>query len=299
MRDYWLTQYILGGIGWAYLLVSAIALFLALKLPKTTRGKMTSFAVVLALVSILPFQGVSQFRAQREVAGAHAVRYAKAQALFEDRCKTAGERIQAKVTGVSEIALVNPRALGVHSRDIADADWQGAGFALESTGVQYVMEFLYHYEPASGLRASELRPRPAAYPGYRYVHVVEDGVHFRYRLREPETFTSRADPLESYGEKQEVTSPLPRYVVEYENVPDPEGRENWIAGGRIKVFDRKSGEFLGESLRFNFEPGLGSRDGFRQPWAFARSCPTGAYDGATGHIRRFVQKVLIPEGSQQ
>jgi hypothetical protein len=299
MRDYWLTQAVLGAVGWTYLILAAVALALTVWLPKQRGVKVLSFLAVLALVSILPLRGYRAIVEQQRAADEFKDQYAKAKALFDERCKSAGEKIYRKTAPVSEILLVNPRQAGSLSVDIADPKWPNAGFPLESTGIQYVMEFLYFYQPPDGLRSGALTPSGGGIPGYRHVHVVENGIHVRYSLRRPETHRGRADPLESYGVRQKVDEPIPRYAVEYENIPDPEGRASWIAGGRVKVTDRVTGELLGEFVRYSIEPGLGSTDGSRQPWAFARWCPQGKYPGSTGHVRMFVQQILIPDGGQR
>jgi hypothetical protein len=294
MRDYWLVKYVLSAIGLGYVILTVIAIGLALWLAKTRKSKINAALVVLAIAAILPIRGIQEYRQQQQAADAFQERYDKAEALFDERCKTAGERIYRTVEDVEGILLVNPR-LKRGSGERADRDWIGAGFPHESGGNQYIMEFLYFNEPASGNRARGLGWIRKGLQGYPYVDIEEQGVHFRYRLVAESEYKNLSDPVKDYGSQEIVTTDYPRYAVTYDNIADPEGRANWVAGGRVTVVDRATKELLGEFIRYAFEPGLGNTGGERSPWGFAQLCPVSTYGGGPGHIRSFVEQVLKPK----
>lgn len=278
------------GAGNLYLIFLASGIALALWKGKGWKRK-TLYAVLVTAVFLAPIAP----EAYRTLE--YRQRLSEARAVFDERCKAAGEKIYKTVSGVNEILLVNPRPPRIQGQDEADPNWVGAGFSRESTGNQYIAEFLYFHQPAQGKYSRALSPFAGGRKGYMHVHAIEDGQHVRYSLRNPETYISKADPIESYAVRETVNSALPTYSVEYENINDPVGRRNWVAGARVKVMDKTHNQLLGEFVRFSFEPGLGSRAGFRQPWHFAVYCPTAADGVATGHIRQFVEKVLTPESN--
>lgn len=285
-----------------YLLFAAVAVGVALWKGKTWARKLTYAALVLAF-AIAPIAPEIYRTAE------YRSKLSKAEALFEERCKTAGEMIYKTVENVEGVLLINPRPQQLQGKDEADQNWIGAGMSAESTGNQYIMNFLFYGVAETGQAIRSLSPggtpgpagsiaagiTPKGMRGYRYVDVEENGVRNRYSLRPLLSYTSKGDPLEAYGKREPSTYAQPLYAVAYENIVDPEGRANWIAGARVKVVDQRSGELLGERTQFSFETGFGSREGFRQPWAFARQCPLGSSSTTSaGTVRFFVEKVLKP-----
>lgn len=90
MRDYWLVQYLLAAVGWSYIIVVLIATALALKLPKSKQAKVFATVIVIGLSAILPLKGYQGYHKEQQEAQAYKARLDKAQALFAERCKTAG-----------------------------------------------------------------------------------------------------------------------------------------------------------------------------------------------------------------
>jgi hypothetical protein len=274
------------GAGNLYLLLAVIGIGIALWKGKTWPRKLMYAALVLAfaIAPIAPeIYRTVEYRSK----------LSKAEALFEERCKTAGEKIYKTVEGVRGILLVNPRP-DRSNADRANRDWLGAGFPGESGGNQYIMEFLYFNKPQSGLQGRELGWMRGGLKGYPYVDIDEQGKHFRYRLRAESEYVYGSDPLKAYGKRELVADAFPRYAISYENIEDPQGRANWIAGGRVTVIDQNNGELLGEFVRYSFESGFGDTYGERSPWGFAKQCPLTNYGGASGHIRSFVERVVKP-----
>ncbi|MGE0351250.1 hypothetical protein [Hydrogenophaga sp.] len=296
MQDYWLTQYALKATGIGILLICLVVIVLALWLPKTRRGKGIALAAVLIALSVPASKIYERAQTREQAQTENRQRYEVAKAHFEERCKTAGEKIYKTVEGVEGIRLLNIRADGLYGNE-ANQYWSGAGFPKESSGNEYIMKFLYHHHvPENNQSLHTLRATSGGLRGYRYLDVEEGSQRFRYTLRAESEYVTAADPVKAHGQRSMSDGPSPRYAVGYEDIQDPEGRAHWIAGNRVTVIDTTSGELLGEFIQYSFETGFGSRAGNRQPWAFARQCPEPNLRSTTaGHVRFFVEKVLKPK----
>jgi hypothetical protein len=281
MRDYWLVQYVLSAIGWAYLIVALGALGLALRYAEPGKSKIIAVLLVVALFSILPLQGYWQHLQQQRVADEFQVRFAKAKRLFDERCKTAGEKIYRTVENVEVIQLlkVRPRA-----GDGVGTDPMYPGAALFSEGGQedYISDFL-RYEMKDALnpnKRGQLADKPTPLPGYRAVEVREesDGKLYAYtKIYDAVNISPAAYNSPPKMHKSVVQTGKARYGVTYEHLIDPEDRKHWIAGTVLKVIDLQTRDVIAEHTRFLFDTGLGSTAGFRDPWASAEysesSCP--------------------------
>jgi hypothetical protein len=270
-----------------YLLLALAGVCLALWKGETWQIKllMTVLVLVMFLAPIAP-------EIYRQVE--YRSRLATAKAMFAERCRIAGEKIYKTVENVEGIELVNPRQKRRYGIDEQYQSWSDAGFPGEEGGNAYIMDFLYFNKPQSGNHARELGQTPGGLRGYPYVDVQEGDSRFRYRLRDESQYVNDGDPVKAHGKRELTNEAPPRYAISYENIEDPEGRANWIAGGRVALVDRSNGELLGEFIRYSLETGFGNTSGFRSPWAFAIQCPQTNYGGANGHIRSFVEKVLKP-----
>jgi len=279
---------LLRGVGFFVWVLFGVALLLALIKPKAIASKVLWSLLVIAL-----FFGPMMPRAYDNYV--FKQRYAKAKALFDERCRTAGEKIYRTVENVESILLKSTR--GKHQvSNYVKQDWDGAGFPGESSGNQYIFEFVYYNKPSIGLMGRSLGAKPGGIRGYRFVEVEEADGRYRYTVGDPMQFgpPSAPDKVAGFGSRELSKAPAPQYVVSYENIADPEGRAFWIAGGHVKVVDQRSGEVLGEFIRYAFERGFGNSSGERSAWAFATQCPLSSYGGASGHIRSFVEQVLKP-----
>jgi hypothetical protein len=294
MADFWMTKYVLAMVGWGYVALVLIALVLVLWLVKNRIAKTIMVCIVIALAAILPYRGYEENQKQQQTAEEFKARYTKAKALFDERCKTAGEKIYRTVENVEGILLVSPRLEVTHT-DRASRDWVGAGFPGEAGGNQYIMEFLSYNKPGEGLRGRSLGPTPGGVRGYRYLITEENKSLVRYSMRRESDYFNNGDPVVAYGSREPYKGSQPRFSVAYENIEDSAGRNEWIAGGRIRVLDRSNGELLAEFVRYSFEAGFGNTSGGRSPWGFATQCPPTAYGGSNGHIRSFTEQVLKPK----
>ena len=288
MRDYWLTQDLLKAAGVGFLALAALGIGLALWLPKKWWGKLLALIVVGVLISI-PVRKAGQETKQQQVqVDDYKARYAKAKALFDGRCKTAGEKIYRTVEGVEGVLLLNIRQSD--RPGIADNPlWPDAALPHEAAGDGYITTFL-QWEQHEDKRTARgyLNSKKSDLPGYRFVDVKNAKLQYeRYHL-------NAADPDRPRLEKEDVTSSPAKYAVTFSNEVIPEERTHWIAGTKLQVIETETKDVLAEASWYSFEPGLGSKAGFRQPWMFALTCPQwNGWDGA--RTRFFVDQILKPK----
>lgn len=256
------------------------------------------------------------------------LRMTEGKALFEEKCKTvAGEKIYKTVPEVEGLLLmkVRPRS---GEREQSDLMWPGAAFAIELTGDEYIMSFLareYGGETLDGT-PTPITPnyrgsvgwgpkKPGSRPGYRWVEVLDDKDGKRYRVTGSEKAVRRMDTT-AYNVKlalaknpdmdlnvyqwtlDKVPAPgaSPRYGVTYEDHVIPEERRLGLASSTVKVLDLKTGEILGEMLRYAWSPGAPSPAN-PTPWLTAYKCP-GHARGADTATRKLVDQILIPKKDQ-
>jgi hypothetical protein len=259
----------IGGILWGLLV---IALLVALFKPKSLKAKALASLLVLGI-----FFGPMVPGALR--AHEYQQRYAKAKALFDERCKTAGEKIYRTVDKVDSVLLTSLRPIQISDNSQYDKNDQ---YGYNVGGEEYIRYYL--------IGSSDLTSR------YQFVEAPSEKLKLRYS-----TPLSAANSYEYWVkgggkvtiESKEIDSFSARYSVEWQDVSTKEDRDSWIAGGALRITDRKTGEVLGERVGYLFETGFGNTAGQRSPWSWARyyakSCPT-----LNEHNRVFVEKVLKP-----
>jgi hypothetical protein len=262
-----------------YLLLALAGICAALWFGKTWTRKLVYAVLVLALfiAPITPeIYRTVEFRS----------RFVKAQALFEERCKTAGEKIYKTVDNVEGVLLLNVRQ-GDIAENRTNPNWEGAALPNDATGLGYIENFLVweHSDGKSQRGYLNNSPDKATSQGYQFVDVKqEDGSVLRYRL-------SRAGSSELVSEN--LRGEPARYSVEFTSQGHPRDRKHWVAGVSITLSDTRSGEVLAQHISYAFEPGLGNTSGARSPWGFAVTCPAWhGWDGA--RTRFFVDQVLKP-----
>jgi hypothetical protein len=291
MRDYWLTQELLKLTGWGYVAICVIVLLVAVTLPKSGWGKAIAAAVVIGLASILPLQAKKEIDQSQVNADEFKVRYAKAKALFDERCKTAGEKIYRTVANVEGIRLLNLRS-GDIAANRSNQNWEGAALPNDATGDGYIERFLsWERNDSHGARGQLTTNFDKTFTrGFRYIDVSDvsdaSGVLRRYRLKEPNNSDLVNEPV-----KDSST----RYAVGFTSSIVPEDRANWVAGTTIKIIDVRTGEIMAERTSFAFEPGLGNTLNGRSPWGFAVTCPALVGWQETYPTRFFVDQVLQPK----
>jgi len=272
---------IVRGIGLLIWLAFFACLAFALWIGKNRRNKVMG-AVLVTLLFIAPAApGIYRMAVYKH-------NYAKAKALFDERCKTAGEKVMRRVEGVDGVLLLKIRPPYANASS-HDPMYPGAALIDESGGDEYIKTFLKYERPRVAGKRSELTEEPTPLPGYRYVDVVDptDGKRYRY--------TASIEKL-PFGQKLrldrvEAPSLQPRYAVTYDDLVASEDRKYWIAATTTKIVDTSDNSIIATSTLYAMEPGQGSPDGGRQPWTFAQRCPRSFGSGAT---RYFVDQVLQP-----
>jgi hypothetical protein len=244
-------------------------------------------------------------------------RLAKAEAMFQERCKTAGEKIYRTAENVEGIFLMKLRTIRNFSNQFALDDPYGN----DSTRDEYIKSFLY----GRNSKGSLAQPGSATQSGFRYVEAIDqkDGKRYRYTgsmrvvgKKDPNTpnhqVELRRNPhfdLNNYAfvlDRTPAASAAARYGLTYDDISMREEREYWIAGSSLKVIDLKTNEVIAERIGYMMDREQGNTSGGRSPWLLAanNSCPSFrpsvARSGApgfsyqVGQTRNFVEKVLTP-----
>lgn len=263
-------------------------LFVALIVLALWRGRTWKLKIFYVTVTVLAFASPMFPEIARKKK--HEQQYEKARAVFDERCKTAGEQIYKSVDEVEEILLLDLRA-NDRTKSEANPNWPDAGLPNEYSGDAYIANFLAweHHEDKRNPRGY-LNQTPSDLPGYRYVDAKDaKGVMWRYTLTKP------GDPGYPRLAKVELKSSPARYAVSFTNLINPSDRQHWVAGTTVLVTDMQTSEVLARATWYSFEPGLGSTAGGRQPWRFARSCPELRGGQEQAPIRFFVDRVLKPK----
>lgn len=227
-------------------------------------------------------------------------RQIKAQAMFAERCRTAGEKIHRIVENVEGVYLLKIRPNEINYGDQFKLD---DPYGSDLLGNGYIESFLRgSYE--ANVRSTGNSPPPPG--GYLYVEALDpqDGRRYRYTGRIEEPWQTSKTFLKGYTRfvlgKAPASSPAPRYGVTYDDISTREEREYWIAGSSLRVVDLQTNEVIAERVGYMMDWAQGSRVGGRSPWLLAtnNACPEFASrHGSARQARqaqRFVEKVLKP-----
>ena len=232
-------------------------------------------------------------------------RQAKAIAMWQERCKTAGEKIHKTVDNVEGIYLMKVRPEKPNFSDQFKLD---DPLGMDFGGDAYIGSFLREV----GVAPQESRVEKS----YRYVEAQDpkDGQRYRYTggmkvvgqkdITAPGIqFELRRNPnydINNYAfvlDKSPQKTPAPRYGVTYDDISTREEREYWIAGSSLKVIDLQTNEVIAERIGYMVDWAQGNTSGGRSPWLFAadNACPQfQSKTSQTGQTRKFVTEVLKP-----
>ena len=249
----------------------------AYKKPKQNAGKilsgsLTAAAILILFVWMIPKQfgpSKEEIQAQEE----WDRKYKEAEAVFNEQCKTAGEKIYRTVDNVEGIMLLKVVPESTVSADAKTRDpmWDNAALQ-ENEGIRFIGKFLGLYGGSS----------------YNYVDVLQPNQSDIIR------YTGHHSPL-----KQSLNPRQPaRYAVTFENNVDPKLRRHWVAGATIRVIDRQTDEVIAEKTTYAFEKGLGGTGGARMPWLFAILCNKERLTSSE-QLSYFVLRVLKPYQPRQ
>jgi len=271
-------------------------------------------APVLALIACLS-GCLSPSAAERAELAVQRQRLEVAEAMFQERCKTAGEKIHRTAENVEGVLLMKLRPSDInYGNQFAMDDPYGSDLG----GDGYIVSFLRGSHQAN----TRGTPRPGAPPriGYLFVEAVDptDGKRYRYtgsvkavRRKDVNAENVRralaenpAYDLNVYAyvvDRAPAPGAAPRYGITYDDISTREEREYWIAGSSLRVIDLKTGEVMAERIGYMMDRGQGATWGGRAPWLLAanHACPG---FGTTRHAaaaqgrqaQDFAEKVLKP-----
>ena len=221
----------------------------------------------------------------------------KSRAVFEELCKTAGEKIYRTADNVEGVTL-----LKVWDRESAHSEeklWKYAGLPEQYGKDSYIEGFLKwrvkiitkgneKYDDV--LFSPEDQNHPYILQGrYSYVDVKQkNGTFLRYTL---------GDNLnQNYRMISNFTKSPARYAVTFENPVVPEEREHWIAHTRVTVIDLQDNTVMATKDWYSFESQQGY--GRYSMWVKAETCPNlGIKRGYP--IRLFIGNVLKYKTGEQ
>ena len=265
----------------------------------TKRGRLPG--LVLLLIGLLT--ACSGHLAETSNVRDAKARLARAEAIFQERCKTAGEKIYRTAEDVEGVFLMKIRPSGVNYGDQFLLD---DPYGHDSTGNEYIKSFLYGRNSSGYLTQPDKEIRR----GYRYVEAIDpaDGRRYRYTGRTDEPWRYDSSYSKSYKrfvlDRVLAPSSPPRYGVTYDDISTREEREYWIAGSSLKVIDLKTNEVMAERIGYMMDRGQGNSSGGRSPWLFAANdaCPRFPRNGGStdqvSQSRNFVEKALsIKQGN--
>lgn len=281
-----------GGIFWLVVIGAFVA---AALIPKTKTSKVIAFVGVTLLFLAFPGRWAWELKRERDAKNS---RLAKAEAMFQERCKTAGEKIYRTVDGVEGILLMKVRPKGDNFGEQFKMD---DPYGNDGKGDGYIETFL-RARHEKGHLSDEAG-------GYRYVEAIDpkDGKRYRYTgsmkvvgRKDPNTPNHKAElarnpsfDLNNYGfilDRVPASGPAPRYGVTYDDISTLDDREYWIAGSSLRVLDLQTNEVIAERTGYMMDRGQGalSTGGSHPAWDRARkhACP------APHQAINFVETVL-------
>ena len=242
-----------------------------------------------------------------------------AQAMFLERCKTAGEKIYRTVDNVEGVFLMKLRPDGIN---YGEQFKMNDPYGRDAEGLGYFETLLKGSFPQGDNYRTEWPPRK----GYFYVEAIDPKDGQRYRYTGARRAVGRMDPnapnvqvdlkrdpnfdLNIYRfvlDKVAANGPAQRYGVTYDDISTKEERDYWIAGSSLRIIDFHTNEVIAERIGYMLDLGQGSTHGGRAPWLAAAdyACPNFhrfanpvvRNPGFSGQLRQtqdFVEKVLKP-----
>lgn len=272
-------------------------------------GSLKRIFVILPLLAAMAACGEKRANSEKQFQKTNDnVQHAKAKSLFEQRCKTAGVVINRTVKDVEGIWLEKiRRPIPWGGKEYFDPMYPEAAMAGEYRGDQYIIQFLMTesidlQEPnrRGSLNSPDFDPGPqnVLRQGYRFVEFTDptSGKPFRAQLG---TYPPGTNLWQRPLALTSVTTPASRYALDFDDFVDPDDRALWIAGTRLKVIDRQTGEVLATLTRFVWDESFGSNSSGRWPWSYASTLGSSECPRALGIkndiSRKFVDAVLIPK----
>ena len=222
----------------------------------------------------------------------------KSRAVFEELCKTAGEKIYRTADNVEGVTLLKVwDGESIHKEDKL---WKYAGLPGQYGKDGYIKGFLEW----------EVEIIPNGYPRYREMLFQPERQNHPYILhgkysyvdvkQKDETFLRYQLDKNHKEDYKMISVPIKtpsRYAVTFENPIVPEEREHWIAHTRATVIDLQDNTVMATKDWYSFESQQGY--GRYSMWVTADTCPELGITTADP-IRLFVGNVLkYKTGEQQ
>ena len=264
---------------------------------KAWRNNIIATVVVLGSVLAWIFiPGADERRLNREAEIRRQNRL-KSRAVFEELCKTAGEKIYRTADNVEGVTLLKVwDGESIHKEDKL---WKYAGLPGQYGQDGYIKGFLkWEVEiiPTGYPRYREMQFQPerqnhpyVLHGRYSYVDVKQkDKTFLRYRLDE-----NRKEDYKMISAPIKIPS---RYAVTFDNPIVPEEREHWIAHTRATVIDLQDNTVMATKDWYSFESQQGY--GRYSMWVTAATCPELGVTTANP-IRLFIGDVLKPKPGEQ
>lgn len=228
-----------------------------------------------------------------------------AMAPFQERCKTADEKISRTVENVDGIVWMKWRPEGVNLSDQFKFD---DPYGKDCSGDECIKRLL------RVTKGAELNPEDAKEHarGYRFVETIDpsDGQRYRYIGVIKSVATRTADEIEQYKknsggrdpgpdvygftlQRAAITSLSARYGITWDDLSTREDREHWIAGSSLQAIDLQTNEVIAERVGYMLDRGLGQQPEYRSVWSQAQrtACPTITSETTT---YTFATKVIQP-----
>lgn len=295
-----------GILKWGYGIFAICVLSVVLLKSKTIARKFYSSTLVVVAFGIWPAAALYQTRIKNNKTDERQKeRLTLAARQFALRCENAGEMVNVSPIKVNGIALMR---------------WRGPSAELEG---QFNMKDPYGHD-CSGedclkrlVRVTggwDLNKEEALLyaQGYDFVEALDqsDGKIYRYTAAISVVAVRTPDQVKQYIRNNDGLNPgvnvygyklerknIPRYTAVYgvawEDISTREDRENWVAGGELKIIDLRSNKIIAKRVGYLMDSGLGSLSGARNPWGWAQSygprCPD-----SDKRSWEFVMKILKP-----
>jgi len=296
---------LLSALGLLYWLLATAVVAFALWYPTRWSFKLSFSALVLAAF-IYPILRHAQLKQiQRDESN---TRLDTAMALFDERCKTAGEKITRTVKNVDGVVWMkwrdsNDKTANLYIDQFKLFDPYGRDCGAEECIVNLL-------RPPKGME--HFSAEAASHRGgYQFVESIDPSGDQRYRYSGQLTPGSRWTPENIAKHKRETGRDLDpdayrftlkrepidrftaRYGITWNDISTREDREHWIAGGALTVIDLQTNEVIAKRVGYLIDTGQGSTAGFRSPWGWAQSyaprCPQ-----VDVHLKDFVANILQP-----
>lgn len=279
---------------------------------KRLRNNLIATPLALLAAFLWAYIASSDDRArQREMqakAEARQKEYLESKAIFEERCKSAGEKIYQTAENVEGITLLNVPEDSPQS-SYNDPMWENAALPWSGTEEEYIKKFLFWeiiYDDNPMRLLQSVDPRPSAretqirlwghptnmteyqraYRGYHYVDVQQKDKRFlRYRFPDDKDRKDEDTLL-----VQAIERPS-HYALEYKPIVDPEDRKHWIAGLTVNIYDLQTKTLMATKTWYALNPSQGHAYQTDE-WSGVEACPD---EKNIQYVRFFVNRVIQPK----